>query len=122
MKILENMIFTRSVETHTDGEKLTIDAVLSADHDNAIYQGHFPSRPITPGVVMIGVVVELIERIADRTASLYDVKNAKYLNIMTPDDVDGVSLHIELSDNGIVNAQYTKGDTTYSKLKLLLKQ
>ena len=120
MKTLDNVILARSIETCTNGEVLTIDATLFADHDNVIFQGHFPSRPITPGIVLISIVVELIERFIECPVNLYDVKKTKCLRMMTPDDVDGATLHIELSNNGVVNAHYKKGDIVYSKITLLL--
>lgn len=119
MKVLEEIIkVERAAWEHTDGA-LRVAATLAARRDSAVYAGHFPDRPITPGVCMIGAVVELLSQAAGHPLRLAKVNNTKYLSMMTPDDIDGATLAATL-DGDTATATYTKGDTVYAKMKLTL--
>ena len=56
----------------------------------AIYQGHFPGNPVTPGVCQVGIVEELAGDICGFGLRLKEVKLLKYIDILRPvtDDVE----------------------------------
>ena len=119
MKVLEEIIkVERAAWENTDGI-LRVAATLSARRDSKVYAAHFPGKPITPGVCMIGAVVELLSQAAGQALSLAKVNNIKYLSMMTPDDIDGATLAATL-DGNTATATYTNGDTVYAKMKLTL--
>ena len=43
----------------SDHNKLITRIKLNKDHD--IYNGHFPNNPITPGVIIIQIIKEILE-------------------------------------------------------------
>lgn len=119
MKVLEEIIkVERAAWEHTDGI-LRVAATLSARRDSKVYAAHFPGKPITPGVCMIGAVVELLSQAAGQALSLVKVNNIKYISMMTPDDIDGATLAATL-DGNTATATYINGDTIYAKMKLTL--
>lgn len=120
MKVLESLFKVESMEVSPQGDAVGIRATLAPRRDSAVYRGHFPEQPITPGVLMIAAVVELLESATSSRLRLQQVKNVKYLSMMTPDDVEGSIVEATLLPDGMATATYSKGDTTFSKMKLLL--
>ena len=120
MKVLEELFKVERAAFEDKEGSLRVAATLSARRDSAVYRSHFPGKPVTPGVAMLGAVVELLSQVSGRTLSLKKVNNVKYLGMMSPDDVDGATLAATLTPDGVATATYTKGDTTYAKMKLTL--
>lgn len=54
----------------------------------AIYQGHFPGNPVTPGVCQVGIVEELAGMICGFRLHLKEVKLLKYTDILRPSQED----------------------------------
>lgn len=119
MKALEEIIKVERAAWEQTDTGLRVAATLAARRDSSVYAGHFPGKPITPGVCMISAVVELLSQTSGQTLSLAKANNIKYLTMMTPDDIDGATLAATLVDT-TATATYTKGDTVYAKMKLTL--
>ncbi len=60
--------------------------------DSVIYRAHFPERPVTPGVCVIQMAVELLELLLGHKYVLLEVPNAKFLSVISPQDTPQVSL------------------------------
>ena len=70
---------------------------LSLLPDSPIYRGHFPDCPITPGVCLLSIIRELTESLRGEKLSLKTVKEAKYVQIVTP-ETGQIEVYIE--ENG----------------------
>ena len=121
MKILEELIHVDRAAFETVDGTLRVAATLSPHRDSAVYRGHFPGQPVTPGVLMLQAVTELLSQAAGRPLALKKVINVKYLAMMGPDDIDGATLAATLTPDLIATAAYTKDDKTYAKMKLTLE-
>ena len=55
---------------------------IAADHP--AYAGHFPGRPILPGVALLSEVMHAIERATGRGAERWTLASAKFLQPVTP--------------------------------------
>ena len=73
-----------------------------------IYQAHFPSEPITPGVCIVQIGKELIEELLaeqtskPQTLEIIKVKNVKFLSIISPNEAKQLVCQIkkmELSED-----------------------
>lgn len=118
MKVLDELIkVERAAFENVDGN-LRVAATLAARRDSAVYRGHFPAQPVTPGVLMLQAVAELLSQAAGKPLTIKKVNNVKYLAMMGPDDIDGCTLAATLTPDNVASAAYTKGDTTYAKIKL----
>lgn len=51
-----------------------------------IYAAHFPGTPITPGACIIQIALELTEKLAGKELEIEEIKNVKFLNILSPID------------------------------------
>lgn len=64
-----------------DVGKVTVE--LNGDSD--IYAAHFPGHPITPGVTIVQITVELLSLLSCRTIDITHAKNIKFLVPVIPE-------------------------------------
>lgn len=78
---LQNGFFLIEKDLSEEGEK---GYVLRLEPQHAIYRAHFPGNPITPGVCIIQMVAELLERMMERLLALKRVVNVKFQHVLSP--------------------------------------
>lgn len=78
----------------SEGEKPNQSFFLSLNPSCFIYQAHFPGEPITPGVCIVQMGVELVEEMLQKKMELTKVKNVKFLSVLTPQDNQNVTFAI----------------------------
>jgi 3-hydroxymyristoyl/3-hydroxydecanoyl-(acyl carrier protein) dehydratase len=61
-----------------------VETVLTVARDHPAYEGHFPGRPILPGVVMLAEVLAAIEAATSVPAERWEIANAKFLEPVLP--------------------------------------
>lgn len=82
MQLLDNLYHITSEEIAEGRAAFAI----SLDASHPIYAGHFPGRPITPGVVILQIINELAERALGRQLQPVELVNVKYLAVLSPDE------------------------------------
>ncbi len=89
--------------------------------DSFIFKAHFPGMPVTPGVCIIQMALELLGIAVGRPVSLRQVKNAKFLSVITA-DVSPLTVqlrNLSASDDIVsVQAEIKDSTTIYAKLSL----
>lgn len=117
---LQNSLFT--VLSHTETENRH-DFNIRLDAEHFIYKAHFPGEPITPGVCIMQIALELMEEAAEKKLEVKCVKNVKFLRIITPQEVTEVcySLQKLTIEENTVKCQITvsAGTDVYAKLSLI---
>ncbi|HSH65567.1 MAG TPA: 3-hydroxyacyl-ACP dehydratase [Bacteroidia bacterium] len=63
-------------------DKYIVSIELNAEH--AIFKGHFPNKPITPGVCLTQMVKECLEKIIDKKLMLVNGSNLKFMAVLNP--------------------------------------
>lgn len=100
---------------------------ISFVHDNLIYRAHFPEMPITPGVCIIQIAVELLSDLLEMPVELESVHNAKFITVINPLETASVVYQFkkivrdEASGVYKVTADVTNDGITYTKLSLIVK-
>ena len=88
--------------------------------DSPIYQGHFPGYPITPGVCLVEIAVELMREMAGQAGHdirFVGAKNIKFTNPVIPDGK--TPLRFNLSGEGSVReVEVLYGDVLSAKMSL----
>lgn len=116
--LLKNFYTLDSISHEPNTLRCTI--TINKDHD--IYKGHFPGNPVTPGVCMMQIIKELLEKALDSKLLMQSVTRAKFTAIINPEIDPVVDLIIAYSENedGIkVKNTSTFNQTTALKLNAL---
>ncbi len=91
--------------------------------EHVIYKAHFPGKPVTPGVCLVRMAVELLEELTTRRLRLVEVKNVKFVTVLSPKDALEVNFCVSrLSQDGeLLQAMVMvkEGDVVFSKMSLV---
>ena len=79
--------------------------ILNPDH--LIYKAHFPGQPVTPGVCILQMLQELLSIQVGKQLFIKNIKNAKFISMMSPVADSRVSVLFTLveAQEGGVKAQ-----------------
>ncbi|HLZ86968.1 MAG TPA: hypothetical protein VKQ52_07010 [Puia sp.] len=75
-------------------EGLSIKTSLYLTVDHPLYQGHFPARPVVPGVCMLQMIKELTELATGRALQLSTARTMKFLLPIVPADTPTLQVGI----------------------------
>ena len=115
--MLLNDFFSINKIQETDKYIVTIE--LNPAH--AIFKGHFPNNPITPGVCLTQMVKESIEHITNKKLTLKQGSNLKFMAILNPEVHPVVNISIQLKEKEdqllYADSQITGGETVFFTFK-----
>lgn len=83
--------------TKKDGQFLT-EIRIRKDHE--LYKGHFPDRPVTPGVILMQMFKEELERQTGRNLQFSKASNVKFMAVVDPNVDDILVLESEIEEDG----------------------
>ena len=118
MTFRNNFYYIDSV-TRSDNDVLY---ALSLNADHIIYKAHFPGEPITPGVCILQIGLELLSDTVNSELEISCVKNVKYLSVLHPDCTPLiVDIHKIIVDDNTVKAQidFFFANTSIAKMSLI---
>ena len=96
---------------------------LHAEHP--IYRGHFPGEPVTPGVCILQMALELLSDAVGESLALGGLQNVKFLQILRP---EGMPVRVDISrierSGGEVKAQVdvSAADAMVAKISLTCRK
>ncbi len=61
-----------------------VEAELEIDAAHPIFKGHFPGQPVLPGVCMIQMVKEVMEKVTGAGLFMHKADNCKFLQLVDP--------------------------------------
>lgn len=114
----EPFLFIDEVVDRTEGT-ITTKHTLTGDED--FFQGHFPGRPLFPGVLMCEAVFQTgalymsvngTEINLDKTAVVTRIQNAKFKNMARPGDELFITVNFVET---LANASFMKGKIKVNK-------
>jgi len=96
-------------------------AIIGINKNSAIFEGHFPGRPVVPGACMVQLVKDVLCGALDANIILKKAASIKFINMITPDinPMPQLIVTYKLIDNVdiSVNANITIGDVACFKLQ-----
>lgn len=110
--ILKNQLYQIEHSQEDEGTKQFTIRLLK---ECPIYRAHFPGQPITPGVCIVQIAQELLEQIVGQTLEISEVKNVKFLHVLSPIDnpvADIVFTTIEATGESVSAKAEVKDATT----------
>lgn len=99
-------------------------AQIKIDPGHEVFKGHFPGKPVMPGVCMIQIIKELTERALNRELFLSVASNVKFMAIIDPETNPDLRLELAIAEeDGTVKVRNTTsyGDTVALKLSATFK-
>jgi 3-hydroxyacyl-[acyl-carrier-protein] dehydratase len=114
-------LYNTETFTKTDGD---LTARIRIDPGHEIFKGHFPGRPVMPGVCMIQIVKELTERALEKELFLSVASNVKFMAIINPETDPELVLELTISgEDDLIKVRNTTsfGDTVALKLSATFK-
>ena len=75
-----------------DTQAFTARIRLNGKHP--VYQGHFPGKPVVPGVCQIQLIKEIFSEAIHREVSLVKADNIKFLAIIVPEKCPVLDINI----------------------------
>lgn len=119
--ILRNNLYSIQSEQITENGATYVVCLIA---DSIIYKAHFPGHPITPGVCILQIARELLEKTLNIQLEMTKVSNVKFLSVISPDTTDKVTynLHkiIKLPNSSQIKMQadVRSGDTLFAKISM----
>lgn len=96
-----------------------IEAALTIDAGHKIFEGHFPRQPVLPGVCMMQIFKELLEKATGQKLFLYQADSSKFLSMVDPRVTPQLTFAIEYTTTeGYIKAGGILKNSTASFLKL----
>ncbi len=118
--VLENKLYN-IVETENSLGKCLTSINLIKESD--IFEGHFPGNPITPGVVIIAIAREILEKAVGHKLFIKTVLSVKYISVLSPQNTSAVyfDMTYDLVGNQIKTKVIVKDDTTiFVRMSLII--
>ena len=116
--MLQNSFYT--LEGAPETTATSVQATIRLNPAHAIFAGHFPGQPVVPGVCMLQIIKELVEKATQQPMQLVKASNIKFLTVLTPrtHEIVGVQLKFESSEDGILVSEATISAGTDRFLRL----
>lgn len=115
--MLAGKLYTLEQEQLAEGAG-TFNIAWNAKHP--VFEGHFPGRPVVPGVCMMQTIHELLEKTLQKKVTLKKASNMKFLNMIDPNanPVTEISLSYKIQDDELkVNATLKHEALTFMKFQ-----
>ena len=93
--------------------------------DSAVYEGHFPGEPVSPGVCNIQMIKECAEQVAGKPLFMDNLQQCRLTTLVTPLKHPEVEVILRLEEkDGIYKLKATlgKGADIYLDMKAELKE
>ena len=119
--MLINDFFTIVELNNSEG---IIESAVQLNAAHKIFDGHFPENPVTPGVVQIQMVKEILEKALERECLLKEVGRCKFLAILDPNkdgEIDFAIKYSEEDDVLKISAQGISKDKSTTFFKVTAK-
>ena len=119
--LIQGLYTTEAFNKNEEG----ISAQIRLNPKHEIFKGHFPGKPIMPGVCMIQIIKELTEGSLGSDLFLSIASNVKFMAIINPETNPTLTIDINLAelDGSIkIKSTTTFGETVALKLSATFKR
>lgn len=101
-------------------------AVIKLHLDSVIFKVHFQGLPILPGACMTEICRELIERMTEKKLCIKNIKNVKFLQLISPIEDDEILFDINISElenkdlQAKINVSDILANRVFAKINMIL--
>ncbi|HUH25691.1 MAG TPA: hypothetical protein VLY87_03630 [Flavobacterium sp.] len=99
--------FYKIIESTTDRNQ--VESVIELNAQHAIFKGHFPNNPVTPGVCMLQIFKNFAENHLQKKLQISECSNIKFMAIINPEThpVLKLSMTFQQTDDSTVKMKAT---------------
>ena len=118
--ILKDHLFTVKNQNISNGKA---EFRIRLNAENFIYQAHFPNNPITPGVCLIQMAVELFDSLKGTHFNIKTLRNVKFIASISPLEFPEVDFTLEFVQNErdwLLKVLINEGETIFAKMSMVL--
>jgi 3-hydroxyacyl-[acyl-carrier-protein] dehydratase len=94
--------------------------LVEIDAKHNIFEGHFPNNPVTPGVVQMEMVKELLKVAMEKNVRLLNMPSCKFLAILNPEINPKIKVDLDIKDETLegfrVNVVFSDESTSFLKM------
>jgi len=95
----------------------TVTITINPEH--IVYLGHFPGHPVTPGVIQLQIVHELLEYHFQKNIKLVSVSDCRFLKVLNPEETKQLTVHAGYTlENGLLHIRATGNNGSFVFFKL----
>ena len=97
----------------------SINNLIEIDFSHPVFEGHFPEKPVLPGVIMCDIIRHQISDFLDKKMEIETARQIKFLKMITPSENNSYNIKISIINNQqqyIVKAIISQNENTYFKL------
>lgn len=89
-----------------------------------LYKGHFPGQPVTPGVILVEIVKELLENYLGKSLEMSKMRQCKFLSAHNPvqNPQIGISVSWTSGDEYTVHAAGSAQPEVFFKLSACYRE
>ena len=103
--------------TFREGDMYSTKLHINKSHE--LYKGHFPERPVTPGVILMQLFKEEAERILGKELQLEKATNVKFTSVVDPNQDEHLILNSQITeDSSGINLKGTAENNNSISLKI----
>ncbi len=96
--------------------KETVSFRLNVNINHAVFKGHFPDKPVVPGVCTISLVRELLEISLDQAITFRTIQQCKFTGMIIPDD-NCIDVIIKKKNEDSIYAEVVQSGQVVFKMK-----
>ena len=101
---------------HSEGVYTT---TLKINNTHELYLGHFPGRPVTPGVILMQLFKEEAERVSKKDLILHTASNVKFTAVVDPNLDNHLVLKTNIEEaEGKINLRGTAENNNSIAIKI----
>lgn len=96
MTVLIKNLYEITSFKHTDNR---ISASIQVNEHHDIFTGHFPGNPVMPGVCMIQIIKELLEKAVGEELFMVASSNIKFMALINPEDNPQLDIEMDFTED-----------------------
>lgn len=115
--------FYETIYTERSEGKIRTKIRLNGEH--FVYAAHFPGKPVTPGVCLIQICKEIMEKEIGLRLSILNLKSVKFLQLIVPAQTPLIDVYLSIKEenkNYVVGAEFGNGtDSVMAKMNVVFQ-
>ncbi|MFN8276263.1 MAG: hypothetical protein U0T84_02165 [Chitinophagales bacterium] len=102
----------------------SLEALVRIDANHRIFAGHFPGRPVVPGVCQLELTENIVSQFLQLPIQVFEVVSAKYVAPINPVETPEITVKLNMEHNDAAttfSGTISAGEQVFCRLKCRAK-